>query len=136
MVERAGFEVIDPWVGPGGEAIERALGIRDPGVRQRELARADLLAANLNRQSIERADLVFAVLDGSDVDSGTASEIGYATARGKPVLGYRGDFRQARENEGMLVNLQVQGFIELSGGRVSRSLEEARQQLEAFRTRY
>lgn len=34
-----------------------------------------------------------AVLDGADVDSGTAWEIGYAYAKGKPVLGLRTDFR-------------------------------------------
>lgn len=34
----------------------------------------------------------FAVLDGVDVDSGTAWEIGYAYARGKPIIGLRTDF--------------------------------------------
>ena len=34
---------------------------------------------------------VVAVLDGADVDSGTAAEIGYAFARGKLIVGYRGD---------------------------------------------
>src|SRR4030095_14231926 len=36
-----------------------------------------------NRAAIDRADGVVAVLDGVDVDSGTAAEIGYAFARGK-----------------------------------------------------
>jgi len=46
-----------------------------------------------NVEGIERADIVVAVLDGVDVDSGTAWEIGYAMARGKPVVGIRTDFR-------------------------------------------
>jgi nucleoside 2-deoxyribosyltransferase len=34
-----------------------------------------------------------AILDGSQVDDGTAWEIGYAYARGLPVWGLRTDFR-------------------------------------------
>ena len=44
--------------------------------------------------SIDRCDLVLAVLDGADADSGVCYEVGYAAARGKRVLGLRTDFRQ------------------------------------------
>ena len=40
----------------------------------------------------EASDVANAVLDGTDVDSGTASEIGYAFAKGKAIVGYRGVF--------------------------------------------
>jgi len=56
------------------------------------------------------------VLDGSDVDSGTAAEIGYAFAQKKKIFGYRSDFRLAADNEGAMVNLQVEYFICASGG--------------------
>lgn len=47
-----------------------------------------------NSEAIDRADLVIAILDGgSDVDSGTAWEIGYAYAKNIPVMGMRTDFR-------------------------------------------
>jgi nucleoside 2-deoxyribosyltransferase len=46
------------------------------------------------------ADLVLACLDGSDADSGTCVEVGVAIECGKPVLGYRTDFR-ASEDEGL-----------------------------------
>jgi nucleoside 2-deoxyribosyltransferase len=47
-----------------------------------------------NSEAIDRADLVIAILDGgSDVDSGTAWEIGYAYAKNIPVMGLRTDFR-------------------------------------------
>ena len=46
-----------------------------------------------NLKAIENSDLLVAVVDGTDVDSGTAWEIGYAYARGKPVFGLRTDFR-------------------------------------------
>jgi nucleoside 2-deoxyribosyltransferase len=52
------------------------------------------------------------------VDSGTAAEIGYAFARGKRIVGYRGDFRLSADNEGSTVNLQVEYFIRESGGTI------------------
>lgn len=67
--------------------------------------------------------MVFAVLDGTDVDSGTASEIGYAYALGKRILGYRGDFRLSADNEGSIVNLQVEYFIRASGGEIFNQIE-------------
>ena len=48
---------------------------------------------NKNLKGIENSDILVAVIDGADVDSGTAWEIGFAFAKGKPVLGLRSDFR-------------------------------------------
>ena len=45
-------------------------------------------------EEVDAADIVLALLDGADADSGTAFEVGYARGRGKPVLGVRTDFRQ------------------------------------------
>jgi nucleoside 2-deoxyribosyltransferase len=78
-----------------------------------------------NAAHIERADALLAVLDGADVDSGTAAEIGFAAALGKPIVGLRLDTRQAGDNEGALVNLQVEHFILASHGRIVRSIAEA-----------
>ena len=47
---------------------------------------------------IDSADAVLAVLDGAEVDSGVAWEVGYAYARGKPVIGVRTDFRPGAEH--------------------------------------
>ncbi len=47
--------------------------------------------------SLESADLVVAVLDGADVDSGTAFEVGYAYARGIPIIGIRTDYRKSQD---------------------------------------
>ena len=44
-------------------------------------------------EALDRCDAVVAILDGSDSDSGTCIEIGYARAKGKPVIGVRTDFR-------------------------------------------
>ena len=74
-------------------------------------------------ESIRNADGVVAILDGVDVDSGTAAEVGYAYALGKRIYGLRTDFRLAGDNAGSIVNLQVQYFIEASGGSVQTTVE-------------
>ena len=56
-----------------------------------------------NLQRIAAADAVLANLNpfrGSDPDSGTCVEIGYALALGKPVIGYADDLRPMRERLG------------------------------------
>lgn len=92
--------------------------------RERRLAVINTELGRANTQSIDSADAVFAVLDGVDVDSGTAAEIGYAFARGKHVCGLRTDFRLAGDNHGSVVNLQVQYFIEASGGAIVTTGDE------------
>ncbi len=57
------------------------------------------------RDAIDRADAVVAVLDGSDADSGTAWECGYAHARGKPIVAIRTDFRGG-EDQGLNLMLR------------------------------
>ena len=91
-------------------------------VNRLQVINAELGRTNADR--IDRSDAVFAILDGVDVDSGTAAEIGYAYARGKHVFGLRTDFRLAGDNIGATVNLQVEYFIGASGGRVVTSLDE------------
>jgi nucleoside 2-deoxyribosyltransferase len=78
---------------------------------------------------------MIAVLDGPDVDSGTAAEIGYAFARGKLVVGYRGDFRLSADNEGGIVNLQVEFFIRESGGDIVSVYTELERSLAALTRR-
>lgn len=55
-------------------------------------------------RGVEESDIVLAVLDGPDSDSGTCVEIGYALAKGKPVIGIRTDIRIS-EDRGL--NLMV-----------------------------
>lgn len=81
------------------------------------------LIGQRNRLAIERSQILIALLDGQELDSGTASEVGYASGKGKRVYSLRSDFRQAGE-AGARVNLQVQYFIEASGGRIATSLAE------------
>lgn len=88
------------------------------GEREARLQAINHELGKTNAERIDKSDAVLAILDGVDVDSGTAAEIGYAFANGKRVYGLRTDFRLAGDNLGAIVNLQVQYFIEASGGRI------------------
>lgn len=88
-----------------------------------------------NQLLIDECDAIVAVLDGTDVDSGTAAEIGYGFAKGKPILGYRGDFRLSADNEGGIVNLQVEYFIRASGGDIITKIEELPTAIKKLRVR-
>ncbi len=43
---------------------------------------------------------------------------------GKFIVGYRGDCRQSADNEGSIVNLQVEFFIRESGGTIVSHYED------------
>jgi len=119
-----GHDVLDPWTLTDLTKI-RAVQRRRYGPAKREAWR--LLNAEIgrnNKKAIDDCDAIFAVLDGVDIDSGTASEIGYGFAIGKPILGYRGDFRLSADNEGSKVNLQVEFFIYESGGEIIESIKQ------------
>lgn len=72
------------------------------------------------REALDGASCVVAWLDGTQVDDGTAWEIGYAHAKGKPVHGIRTDFRQAGDTSHSIVN----AMIEASCLTISRSLPD------------
>lgn len=59
-----------------------------------------------NKQALHDADIIVAIIDGADADSGTAWEMGYATALGKPVIALRTDFRMVGDRE--RVNLMLE----------------------------
>lgn len=121
----AGFDVLDPW-----SAGARILAELAPGA---DAAIANERLGAANAELIEACAGVLAVLDGPDVDSGTAAEIGYAAALGRCVVGLRTDFRLAGDNAAAPVNLQVLHFIDRSGGRFTTSLSAA---IAALRTRF
>lgn len=49
---------------------------------------------------IDASDVLVAILDGPDSDSGTCFECGYAFSKGKKIIGIRTDFR-AGEDQGL-----------------------------------
>jgi nucleoside 2-deoxyribosyltransferase len=75
------------------------------------------------KSHLDDADMLLALLDGSQVDDGTAWEIGYFFAKKRPeqkIIGIRTDFRRAGESEGAVVNV----MIECACDWVVRSREE------------
>jgi nucleoside 2-deoxyribosyltransferase len=123
-VRALGYDVLDPWTLTDARKIQAAQS-RPYGPAKREAWRAlNREMGATNRAAIDAARAVVAVLDGTDVDSGTAAEIGYAFARGKLIVGYRGDFRLSADNEGSTVNLQVEYFIRASGGTIVERYED------------
>jgi len=134
-LRRLGHEVIDPWrltaKGKTDAAGRLPYGVK----RRRAWRKLNREIAENNRKGIDRCDAIVAVLDGADVDSGTAAEIGYGYARGKRILGYRGDFRLAGDNDGALVNLQVEYFIRESGGDIVTEIAALPVALKALATR-
>ncbi|MEG6509389.1 nucleoside 2-deoxyribosyltransferase [Methyloligella sp. 2.7D] len=121
-LERLGHVLHDPW--EEDEEIARIAAMPYGAQKRAAWQAANLKIGRKNQDLIDGCDVVFAVLDGVDVDSGTAAEIGYAFARQKPIVGYRGDFRLSADNEGGIVNLQVEYFIRASGGTIIRELSE------------
>ncbi len=122
---REHVDVENPWDDTRFEKeFAEIAGIDSFAERERRLQRVNTELGRANAERIDRSDAVFAILDGVDVDSGTAAEIGYAFAKGKLAFGLRTDFRLAGDNHGAVVNLQVQYFIEASGGQVVTMAED------------
>lgn len=124
-LHQLGCEVFDPWSLPHfGEVIREASRIENYDERVKaftQLAR-DIGAAN--EAGIRESDMLLAILDGAETDSGTSSEVGFAAGLGKPTYGLRTDWRDSGDFIGLPVNLQLLWFIERSGGKLFRRVEE------------
>ena len=129
QIAACGYTVVNPWHLADPRQFEAAAAIEDAERRRQALHKVNMDVAARNEDAIRDCEMMVAVLDGVDVDSGTASEIGFAYALGKRIYGYRGDFRLAGDNEGSTVNLQVEYWIEKSGGLIVINLDELRQRL-------
>jgi nucleoside 2-deoxyribosyltransferase len=77
---------------------------------------ADIFAND--RRGIDECDVVVASLNGLTTDDGTAWELGYAFALGKPIIGLHTDWRRRFDHE--VVNL----MIECSLTSLVRSLDD------------
>jgi nucleoside 2-deoxyribosyltransferase len=116
--------VLDPWRLTSNERFLAVSAMPEGAARVAAWSSLGEEIGKNNVTAITAAELILAVLDGADVDSGTSAEIGYGFALGKRVLGYRSDFRRSGDNEGCVVNLQVEFFIRSSGGTIVSKLED------------
>ncbi len=113
----AGFGVHNPWeAGEFGAAMQTAHAETDPVRRLARVAAVNHEIAATNERAIRDCDWVVGVLDGVDVDSGTASEMGFGYGLGKRISGLRTDTRLTGDNAAAGVNLQVRYWIDASGG--------------------
>lgn len=75
------------------------------------------------RSYLDEVDVLVCVLDGPQVDDGTAWEIGYFYCKHSnqlPIIGIRTDFRNAGETEQSVVN----AMVECSCSKITSSSEE------------
>lgn len=121
------FKILNPWSNMNeigneiGNIREKNQQVKD---LRKKLAILNYKIGLQNKKLIDKCDIVLAILDGIDVDSGVAAEIGYAFGNNKKIIGYRSDFRQSGDNEGSVINLQVEFFIKKSGGKILKNLSE------------
>ena len=82
------------------------------------------LIFNEDIKRLDEADIIIALLDGPDVDSGTCIELGYAYAREKEIFGILTDFRKWDEKGDIKdVNLMVWGIC-LKGSRIYKRIND------------
>jgi nucleoside 2-deoxyribosyltransferase len=119
-----GCTVLDPWDPKFHKVIEEASAIQDWSARIADFKAIAAQIGKANEEMIRGCDIVLGVLDGAEVDSGTASEIGFAAALGKKCYGLRTDSRNSGDFDGIPVNLQVLYWIESKQGRLARKIDE------------
>lgn len=66
----------------------------------------------LDYQNLAQSDYVVAVIDGVEVDSGVACEIGMAKALNIPIIGLYTDVRQLGTSNGKKINALIQDSVE------------------------
>ncbi|MBI2120026.1 MAG: nucleoside 2-deoxyribosyltransferase [Parcubacteria group bacterium] len=126
MITEIGFEIRNPWTLTPAELIQSAIALPYGEEKRSAWRSVNAIIGHNNALAIQESDIIIAVLDGVDVDSGTAAEIGYGAALKKSIVGYRGDFRLSADHEGSVVNLQVEYFVHLYGGEIVTDLESLR----------
>jgi hypothetical protein len=112
---RAVVDPVDPWAMTTAEEVADARAAR----REREFA---LEIGRRNADAIRDCTLLVAHLDGQEIDSGTAAEVGFAAALGLRCFGLRTDIRENGE-PGVSLNLQVEYFLMASGGSLCTTLD-------------
>jgi hypothetical protein len=107
---------VDPWSLTTAQEVAEARAAQC----ERDFA---LEIGRRNAEAIRSCTLLAAHLDGQELDSGTAAEVGFGAAVGLRCFGVRTDLRENGE-PGVTVNLQLEHFIVASGGSLCASLDE------------
>ena len=109
------------------------------GINDKNAYADSLMITKADYEVLMASDFLMAVIDGVEIDSGVAAEIGAFYTTGKPIFALYSDVRQqgrtnqkkidaliadGTENQFMYRNLFVIGMIKDSGGGVFSSIEE------------
>ena len=78
--------------------------------RDSDYTDSEILIYDENIKNLNECDIMVAVLDGGDIDSGTAFEIGYFTSQNKIVLGLLTDKRSYNEEGDLNTKLNTMVF--------------------------
>jgi nucleoside 2-deoxyribosyltransferase len=127
--EAVDCEIIDPWALSHEETARSIASIPEGARRRKALENLNVAETNEELALIRRSNGVVAYLNGSDVDSGVAFEMGYAHALKLPIVGIRTDFRPAGDNVGCDVNRIVEFPIKSFNRKIARTLDELKVQV-------
>ncbi len=83
-----------------------------------------------NVEQLSDSNIVVAVLDGADADSGTCWEVGYAYAKGIPVVGLRTDLRNSGDDGGYNLMLSKSCYVLTSEAKLVIDVDNCRKNLE------
>lgn len=107
---------------------------QEQGINDKNSYADSITIAELDTENLLESDFLIAVLDGVEIDSGVASEIGAFYTTGKKIIGLYTDVRQlgrdnekkinaliedGTENQFMYRNLYTVGLVKLNGVIVS-----------------
>lgn len=84
------------------------------------------IAVNIGKRNwamIDESHVIFACLNGTEVDGGTAAEIGYGFRAGKFIMAYRTDLRLSGETTNMVTAVQVESAVNGSSGKIYKTLD-------------
>jgi nucleoside 2-deoxyribosyltransferase len=76
------------------------------------------------KQGIKQSDFLIVNMEGTDVDSGTAWECGFATALNIPIIGLRTDFRQRGDDGGLNCMLSQNTVNIITKNNIDEIIEE------------
>jgi hypothetical protein len=114
--------VNDPW------AVDIGYILKAPADKQAELW---MNLGDQHYETIEKSEMMVAVLDQEPPDNGTVGETVWAAAHDIPVLGYRSDFRGVGE-QNLPYNLMIASAIRRSGGVMVSTFELLETQVKEF----
>ncbi|OLS02377.1 nucleoside 2-deoxyribosyltransferase [Tissierella creatinophila] len=121
------------------EGIELYVPQENDAINDKNSFADSVTIAGADMDRLEESDFLIAVIDGIEIDSGVAAEIGAFYMTGKPIFALYSDVRQlgrdnskkieillkdGTENQFMYRNLFVIGLIKKSKGGIYTSIEE------------